>query len=263
MILALVPEPDLTMWHEAASQLKSRGMVQVKHLGYQGSLLTEADVVFADIRKSTPQSLPNTELLQSLRFWAVLGDLAPFAGEDFESFSTSFDTERFGGQTISHLQIHGGSIEGFEVPQLLATTGPGAFSEDPNHFVIWPIEPFMGLGTRVSRDEPSVIQFMYKAVQGQGSLWVKPGLPFLIPDKPLSFRALDGSTVSGILCTSVDKAGGWVVLERQDILRLLGHSGDASWVDLRSIIGLRPAAALLGWLCAVYAGLPSRSVSAE
>jgi len=131
MILALVPEPDLIMWHEAASRLKSRDMIQVKPLGYQGSLFDEADVFFADVHGGLPGALPDRAF--SGRFWATLGDLrsrmifpVPAMFVSFDSFSVPFDTERFGGQSISHLQIHGSCTAGVKVPDLRATTGPGA-----------------------------------------------------------------------------------------------------------------------------------------
>ena len=158
-----------------------------------------------------------------------------------------FQAELFGAHSIVHRQLHFATA-GVEIdlPVLAPTHGPGAGLED--ELVLWNSEDFVGRGVRVSRDDPAVIEETFRATMGQAPLWVQPEFPFLVPRAPSTFTSLDGESVQGLLCSSHERAGGWVVLTRRDVLDLLGHPGEVPWSRIPDLIGVQAAAALLSWL---------------
>jgi len=163
------------------------------------------------------------------------------------SFSTPFKVERYGSRSILHLGIYVGeeTLDRRVYPDLVPTHGPGVDSEG---IVLWDPAPFAGMGTPVSRDDVKVISEAHKASLGDAPLWVKPEFPFLIPSLPQSFTDMNSNVVEGLLCSSPERAGGWVVLTRHDILRLLGHPGDVPWSRISTLIGVEAAAFLLSWV---------------
>jgi hypothetical protein len=266
MILALVPERDLAMWRAAAARLTASWMVKVESHGYDGPALSECSVLLSHGPPSR-SALSLAKELPAVRLTADLGvntgkfsvQMAQDAAPGMKVAEFIFKAERFGGVSICHAPVLVALDRelDIQVEPPLPTTGPGAQGD----YVLWPTDVYEGLGVRVSRDEPNVIQAAYEATQGNGPLWVKPGFPFLVPSTPSTFRSLDGVRVEGLLCTSVSRAGGWVVLTRSDVLTLLGHPGDVSWVQIKHLVGVQPAAALLGWLCSICTRLPSASAS--
>lgn len=160
-----------------------------------------------------------------------------------------FAAELYGAHMISHLRICIGARRNVEMLPRVAmpqATGPGAGPE--GQLALWNAEDFVGRGVRVSRDDPAVIEETFRATVGQAPLWVQPQFPFLVPRAPSTFKSLDGETVQGLLCSSHERAGGWVVLTRRDVLDLLGHPAEVPWSRIPDLIGVQAAAALLSWL---------------
>jgi len=160
-----------------------------------------------------------------------------------------FQAELFGAHSIVHRRVSLASPDGADKMGPVAfvpTHGPGAGPD--GQMVLWNSEAIVGRGVRVSRDDPAVIEETFRATVGHAPLWVQPQFPFLIPRSPSTFKSLDGEPVQGLLCSSYERAGGWVVLTRRDVLDLLGHPGDVPWSRIPDLIGVQAAAALLSWL---------------
>ncbi len=256
MICVLTSPRDAGLWQHACSMLRSP--CSVASSSADAPLLADARVVLVD--GSEPIEVltlfgacPPVLVHLGLRALNMRSGDKPLYGQYSIVGSTmdrSFKAERYGARSICHKDMtvtKHGSVPKIVLSGLLPTTGPGARSEDGG-FVLWRSDDLAGRGVRVSRDEPGVIEAVYRATRGDGPLWVQPGFPFLVPAQPQTFRTLDGGEVTGLLCASSDRAGGWVVLTRRDVLDILGHPGDVPWPYIPSLIGVEAAASLLGWL---------------
>lgn len=158
-----------------------------------------------------------------------------------------FRIELYGSQMISARSISCFTLQGSScssIPPLVPTHGPNVGSD--GKIVLWDARVFSGRGTSVSRDDADLIDYIFRATMGRVPLWVSPGFPFLATH-PLSLRSLGEDRVEGLLCSSIDRSGGWVVLTRRDVLDLLGHPGDVPWSRIPFLIGIDACRALLGW----------------
>lgn len=262
MIAVLVPTDDVGMWLFAKSALypSMQHLISVLPADLNTDEISEAKVILVDTRaeEASDFMVPGgcdvlVDLGRSERLLSIPG---------FDVTMTVFQAERYGSYNICHVPVsilvrgEQGAAGLVRLPR--PVTGPGAATVAGSEFVTWPTEMFDGLGYRVSRDERSVIEAVYAAVHGDGPLWVRPGFPFRVPASPSTFRTLEGAFVEGLLCTSVNRAGGWVVLDKDAVLLLLGNrTRNVSWPQIQHIIGVQAAAALLGWLCGFITSSPS------
>jgi hypothetical protein len=166
------------------------------------------------------------------------------------SGARTFQTELYGSQIICSFEVAykvGTRFEDFEFPP--ASHGPGAFGDDGKP-VLWNASVYEGLGTSVSRDDPAVVDAVYKALQGRGPLWFEPGFPGAIPESPSVFSPIGGGQpVEGVLCASIGRGGSYVVLDAADLAFLLGYRvRPRSWEELRAIFPRQAAFALVQWM---------------
>lgn len=262
MILALVQPQDVSIWRRAVRRLPAPWMVRVEEVGFD---LAQLDgpvqgliVRGKDPRGSAFEFAPLSALVV-LHMAGSHGSIHPIPASVKNSFTSLggyvFQAARYGNYILNNESVLVGlrSSDLMTVEWPRPTTGPG--SRGSGAPVLWDEDVFSGLGVRVSRDEPEVLQAVLNAVRGDGPLWVRPGYPFIVPPSPLSFRSLNGSRVQGLLCTDISNPGGWVVLRQEDILILVEHSGDYAWSELSSLVGVTPVSILLGWVCSVIARL--------
>jgi hypothetical protein len=181
-------------------------------------------------------------------------------GADFElpsgylpNWRMNMPSESMGSPFIRTYGVHcwGDATLGVHAPRALF--GPSVEGEEGSP-VLWP-DYFSGRGTPVSRDSGSVLDYLYAAVAGQAPLWARSGWPVLLPENPFVFRDLDRE-VAGILCSSVDQAGGFVVLDAVDLIRIAGIDiplvsklpQGVLWREVRRVITVPFATALCEWL---------------
>lgn len=103
-------------------------------------------------------------------------------------------------------------------PPFDAAYGPGTV------LPMLPTARFKGLGTFVHRDDPQVKDVFRRLSSGRSDVplkWIRPGFP-AIPR--LVEWDLDGHRVEGVLASSVDRPGGFVVLTVADLVVLCGYN---------------------------------------
>lgn len=138
-------------------------------------------------------------------------------------------------------------LRSFEVPTgtrpAEAAYGPGTSRP------VLPTAAFSKRGMEIHRDDPQVAAVFWKiAVQAGGPLgWIRPGFPAICH---FAEWHLDGrpGIVTGALASSVDRPGGFVVLEAEDVMQILGY--DRRSVPLRLLQDVVPresAERMLDW----------------
>lgn len=108
---------------------------------------------------------------------------------------------------------------------------------------------FSGVGRVIHRDDPQVSDNHRRICAGTdgGPIgWIRPGFPAIIH---LSDWHVDGRTVRGALASSVDRPGGFVVLEAADLVRVMGYEPvvDPSESDLVGLVPYECLCRLLDW----------------
>lgn len=151
--------------------------------------------------------------------------------------------ERFCSPVISDLRagVYSSTMTSFRPPEVLC--GPHSM----DGLKTWPRSLYQGLGHRVWRDDPKVSAFVADAIQGKCAAWISPGFPFSVPDEPLELVCEDGVLRKGLLCSSMDEPGGWVLLTSVDISRLLGLLEPVHYEALRRTISMQTWSGLILW----------------
>jgi hypothetical protein len=120
--------------------------------------------------------------------------------------------------------------------------------------------PFFGKGTPIHRDDPQIAAVFWRIARNQdGPLgWVRPGFPAIVH---LADWSLGGRSVEGILASSVDRPGGFVVLDARNLLSIMGYGSKNPDLDSSVLNGLIPVeclARILEWFDAFIDGSISR-----
>lgn len=111
---------------------------------------------------------------------------------------------------------------------------------------ILPTAPFHGIGLHIHRDDPQVVSALAASARSSAPMgWIRPGFPTVLTMKTWF---IDGRSVVGSLCASVDRPGGFVVLESTDIVRLMGYRSISFLPsDLIDLVPFRVLEVLLEW----------------
>ncbi len=111
-----------------------------------------------------------------------------------------------------------------------------------------PMARFKGLGVPIQRDDPQIVA-NYSRAATIGHLWIRPGFPAVARFQ--DWRVSDGR-VRGVLASSVDRPGGFVVLEAVHLAHVMGYPPDAlpsvfGERDLDGLVPLECLQRLLDW----------------
>lgn len=117
-----------------------------------------------------------------------------------------------------------------------------------------PVATFSGKGVEIHRDDPQVAGIFWRiAYQGVGPLgWIRPGFPAVAH---LAEWNIDGRTVTGALCSSIDRPGGFVILEAEDLVEILGYDRSVDPSLLQDLVPRECLERVLDWA----EGLPPAS----
>lgn len=140
---------------------------------------------------------------------------------------------------------------GQSIPDLPVLYGPGAASSDSAScsFRLWPRDRFDTVGKGLWSDDPTVQKAVYDSVRDSDSVpWIQPGFAFALPDKPVSLKAVDGRTFRGVLAASNEVAGGWVILDSEDLSVVFGLPQPVSYDQLFCAVGDHCIRTILGWI---------------
>lgn len=236
-IAVLSTEAMLPIWESAAGFVRANVSVTT-----DASRLSHLESMDGVICQSPG---PRLFTAPHVLFMQPLPSVVPPVSETVSS-SFFFRAELFGCPLISHhlCELHSTLERGssFLLPPA-HSTGPGVHLQ-------WDLRRFDGRGSRVSRDDTSVLTAISK------STWIDPSFPFLV--HPRSYRCLDGSLIEGLLCKNPSDPGGWLVLSRRDVLDVLGHPGDLPWESIPSLFDAPSASVLLDWLIRIILSGESR-----
>lgn len=104
---------------------------------------------------------------------------------------------------------------------------------------VLPSGSFHGRGLFIHRDDPQISAAI--SVDDGIIRWVRPG----IPSTPrFSKWSVGGRVVQGVLSSSVDHPGGFVVLEPSDLVQIFGYEPPARTLSPSDLQDLVPSAAL-------------------
>lgn len=110
-------------------------------------------------------------------------------------------------------------------------------------------QDFSGLGLVIPRDDPQVRgNYAYVcAVDKVGPIgWIRPGFPAVLH---LSDWYVEGRKVRGALASSIDRPGGFVILEVRDLVQICGYApqGQISEQDLVGLVPYECLCRILDW----------------
>lgn len=149
-------------------------------------------------------------------------------GDDSSSFVRSL--HQLGGPFLD--------LREFVCPVGLASFAPlyGAGTSRP----ILPSGSFQGRGLFLHRDDPQISSVTISI--GDGIIrWVRPGIPSI---PKFSRWSIGGRIVQGVLSSSVDHPGGFVVLEPSDLVRVFGYEPPLRSLSPSDLQDLVPATVL-------------------
>lgn len=194
----------------------------------------------------------------------IIGNSPRRPGSDVRIVQTGWirqDTKRSFSRSLHQIGSPFVDLRTFEVPVGMPPFSPiyGAGTARP----ILSISPFFGKGTPIHRDDPQIAAVFWRIARNQdGPLgWIRPGFPAVVH---LADWSLDGRSVEGILASSVDRPGGFVVLDTRDLLSIMGHSSKNPDLDSSVLSGLIPVeclARIIEWFDAFVESSISRSSS--
>lgn len=126
---------------------------------------------------------------------------------------------------------------------------------------------FSGLGIQIQRDDPQITANYSRIGSSDPSPWLRPGFPALARFQDW---LVGGRRIRGVLASSVDRPGGFVVLEPSDLARAMGYAEVLhpscpafSEADLDGLIPYECLCRLLDWAESVLSGPGQRHHQTE
>lgn len=168
------------------------------------------------------------------------------------------DTKRSFSRSLHQIGSPFVDLRTFEVPVGMFPFLPvyGAGTSRP----ILSVSSFFGKGAHIHRDDPQIASVFWRIARNQeGPLgWIRPGFPAVVH---LTDWSLEGRSIEGILASSVDFPGGFVILDTRSLVSIMGYGSRNPDLDSSVLNGLIPVeclARILEWFDAFVEGSVSK-----
>jgi hypothetical protein len=175
------------------------------------------------------------------------------------------DAEGYGCPFISSWNGVCYSVQHVDPPR--RTHGPAAPFDQDGFVRVWDPLEFHGLGRPVNRSHPKTARALKAMADSNAAAVGTPGFPSRILRSYTECVLEDGGTLAGPVFSSFDKPGEFVVLDRGEVVRLLGYSNPSGmgldtienpWPLVSSLFPVHLAAVLLHWGASAANSLPAR-----